>query len=203
MEKRETLRQMKKETLDNIRAILLRYNIRNLNITDFCEGSSPILCEDPEDDENTFTLDRIEIYTDKDGKERLSFDGSSWNDNHTWEESDLGLDTLIDIEEFLEDWEGEIEEMASNPERDGGICDQQEKLILGHIEETLRTVFPDAQTRNSVVDAIGDAVVCDILETADWTGYEDDEINEGDVEICLQRQLARIIEEWKDFQMLD
>ena len=57
----------------------------------------------------------------------------------------------------------------------------------------LGDIFHDYQDRHEVVDLIIDDVVADIEETADWSDYEDDEYNLGDIQIALARVLISAV----------
>ena len=57
----------------------------------------------------------------------------------------------------------------------------------------LGNIIPDYHDRYEVVDLILDDVVADIDETADWSDYEDDEYNLGDIQIALARVLLETV----------
>ena len=57
----------------------------------------------------------------------------------------------------------------------------------------LGDIFPDSHDRYEVVDLIIDDVVADIDETADWSGYKDDEYNLSDIRIALARVLKSAV----------
>ena len=57
----------------------------------------------------------------------------------------------------------------------------------------LQDIFPDDAERHEIRDLILDDVVLDIEETADWSGYEDDEYCLGDIQIALKRVIKRAV----------
>lgn len=59
--------------------------------------------------------------------------------------------------------------------------------VRDEVSILLQDIFPDNVDRHEIVDLILDDVVLDIEETADWSGYEDDEYNLGDIQIALAR----------------
>ncbi len=105
------IQELRYALISQITSILKENGFDELQISDIDMGNSPVLQWDRVDDENTFTLDRIEL---RNGE--LSFDGSSSWSNHTWSQEDISLDALEDIFEFLEEHEDEIIELANGEE---------------------------------------------------------------------------------------
>lgn len=104
-----------REQIENVRRELvesIKKKMRGLAVIEACDldgGNSPILIEDPTDCDSTFTLDRI--VQGRDGE--LQFDGSSCYENTTLTDSELGIDVLCDIAEYLDEYKEEIEELVN------------------------------------------------------------------------------------------
>jgi hypothetical protein len=65
---------------------------------------------------------------------------------------------------------------------------RQQKLgVEVAIKTWLSVIFEDAQDLNEMVETLLPEVIEDIEATADWEGYEDDEINTDDVKMSLAR----------------
>ena len=104
------LRELRNKIIKDINARVFSYGIDCIDLMDIGESNSPILVEG-RDDENTFTLDRINVCK-KDGISYLSFDGSSsWSNTILFIE-EIGTDELDGILEWLEDYDDEIKEYA-------------------------------------------------------------------------------------------
>ena len=69
------------------------------------------------------------------------------------------------------------------------MTQEQKDGVRDELVYLLGDIFEDPQTREEVIDFILDDVVADIEETADWSDYEDDEYNVGDIQIALARVL--------------
>ena len=65
--------------------------------------------------------------------------------------------------------------------------------VRDEVSILLQDIFPDDAERHEIRDLILDDVVLDIEETADWSGYEDDEYNLGDIQIALKRVIKRAV----------
>ena len=91
------IQTLRNESVSNILRILKRHNGTE---GDFCLGSTPIILEDPFDDNNTYTLDRLELVDN--GSDFIA-DASNCFQNITIKSEDLFLEVLIGIEEFLQD----------------------------------------------------------------------------------------------------
>ena len=71
-----------------------------------------------------------------------------------------------------------------------------EKQMLGirdHLFSLLEGIFSDAHDRTEVVEEILPGVCSDVESTADWSDYEDDEYNIGDIEIAAARVIKNKI----------
>lgn len=66
---------------------------------------------------------------------------------------------------------------------------QQETATRGQIDAKLSAIFSDDFDREEVKEEIADDVITDIDETADWRGYDDDEVVIDDINIALARVL--------------
>lgn len=73
------------------------------------------------------------------------------------------------------------------------MTELQIDAVRAGVNIILGDIFPDDQDRHEVVDLILDDVVADIDETADWSDYEDDEYNLGDIQIALARVLISAV----------
>lgn len=65
--------------------------------------------------------------------------------------------------------------------------------VRDEVSILLYNIFPDDAERHEIRDLILDDVVLDIEETADWSGYEDDEYCLGDIQIALARVLKKAV----------
>ena len=106
MKTREKLNELRDEIVKHIKDIVNSVG-GELYITDISEGTSPILQEDPDYENNTYTLDKLEVHFGN-----LHLDGSSSYSNFTWTEDNLSLDALVGVAEFLDDYEEEINELT-------------------------------------------------------------------------------------------
>ena len=66
--------------------------------------------------------------------------------------------------------------------------------VRDEVSILLQDIFPDDAERHEIRDLVLDDVVLDIEETADWSGYKDDEYNLGDVQIALKRVIKNAVE---------
>ena len=98
--KKTKLQTLRQETIGAIVDILRRHKNDD---ADFALSSTPIISEDPLNDYNTYTLDRIILQEDS-----FSVDASSSGDTTDWSAEDLSTDVLINILEWLENYEETI-----------------------------------------------------------------------------------------------
>lgn len=73
------------------------------------------------------------------------------------------------------------------------MTDLQLDAVRDEVSIMLGNIIPDYHDRHEVVDLILDDVVADIDETADWSDYEDDEYNLGDIQIALARVIKSAV----------
>jgi hypothetical protein len=73
------------------------------------------------------------------------------------------------------------------------MTELQIDAVRDEVSIFLGDIIPDYHDRHEVVDLILDDVVADIDETADWSGYEDDEYCLGDIQIALARVLISAV----------
>ena len=100
------IRKIREEVVMYITAMFDKFNTDVLPLSfAINSGDFPIL-RDGDEDENTYTLDRITW----DGSGHISFDGSSSWDNISLWDYDLDTDTLLEIYEYLEKHYGDIAE---------------------------------------------------------------------------------------------
>jgi hypothetical protein len=73
------------------------------------------------------------------------------------------------------------------------MTELQIDAVRDEVSIFLGNIIPGYHERHEVVDLILDDVVADIEETADWSDYEDDEYNLGDIQIALARVLKSAV----------
>jgi hypothetical protein len=73
------------------------------------------------------------------------------------------------------------------------MTELQLDAVRDEVSIFLGGIIPDYHDRHEVLDLIIDDVVADIEETADWSDYEDDEYNLGDIQIALARVLISAV----------
>lgn len=73
------------------------------------------------------------------------------------------------------------------------LTEMQLDAVRDEVSILLYNIFPDDAERHEIRDLILDDVVLDIEETADWSGYEDDEYCLGDIQIALARVLKKAV----------
>jgi len=73
------------------------------------------------------------------------------------------------------------------------MTELQRDAVRDEVSIFLGDIFRDYQDRHEVVDLIIDDVVADIEETADWSGYEEDEYSLSDIQIALARVLKSAV----------
>ena len=109
MDYQKLLDVIRESVVSDIFDIMNKYGISELDIDDFSEGDSPILFEDQNDSNLTYTLDKIRIVKDlKWNSHYLDFEGSSCWDNADWHSDTMPIETLIGIYDWLLGYEGEI-----------------------------------------------------------------------------------------------
>ena len=74
------------------------------------------------------------------------------------------------------------------------LTELQLDAVRDEVSILLLDIFPDIVERHEIRDLILDDVVQDIEETADWSDYEDDEYNLGDIQIAVARVLKGAVE---------
>jgi hypothetical protein len=73
------------------------------------------------------------------------------------------------------------------------LTEMQLDGVRDEVSILLYNIFPDDAERHEIRDLVLDDVVLDIEETADWSGYEDDEYNLGDIQIALARVIKNAV----------
>ena len=73
------------------------------------------------------------------------------------------------------------------------LTELQIDAVRDEVSILLQNIFLDDAERHEIRDLILDDVVMDIEETADWSGYEDDEYNLGDIQIALARVIKSAV----------
>jgi len=74
------------------------------------------------------------------------------------------------------------------------LTELQIDAVWDEVSILLGNIFLDDAERHEVVNLIIGDVIVDIEETADWSGYEDDEYNLGDIQIAVARVLKGAVE---------
>ena len=97
---------MRKEIVEKIKGIFKSLNTDILPLSfAINSGDFPVIVQGTSDD-GTYTLDSVKW----DGNGAIMFDGSSSYDNAFWWDYDLDIETLLEIEEYLEEHYGDIAE---------------------------------------------------------------------------------------------
>lgn len=102
------IQEIREKLIAQINDWLDSHELDEVYAIDIDEGCSPIIQEDSEDENNTYTLDMIsrkKITTRAGEFTILLFDGGSSHANYTWTEDEISTDALADIAEFLEEYE--------------------------------------------------------------------------------------------------
>ena len=167
------LNELRIESFNHIADIFKRKGITKIEVNEINGCDAPIL-QMGDDDENTYTLDRVIISSFG----RLTFEGSSSWDNIELTEANISTDSLVEIEAWLADYEDDI-----NVE---GLTDEQKDGICSEVDEYLSSIFEDAMDRSTILDAIIKEVYDYIEETADWSGYGKDEYCIDDIHTAVQ-----------------
>lgn len=103
----KALKELRAKIVGQIIDIVTSIDGDELSIVDIEEGYSPILQEDESDEDNTYTLDTLYVENGE-----LYLDGSSSCENSTWRGSNLNIEILESVLEFLEEHEDEINELS-------------------------------------------------------------------------------------------
>lgn len=74
------------------------------------------------------------------------------------------------------------------------LTEIQLDAVRDEVSFLLGEIFLDNAERHEIRDLILDDVVQDIEETADWSNYDENEYNFGDIRIALARVLKNTIE---------
>jgi hypothetical protein len=69
------------------------------------------------------------------------------------------------------------------------LTEMQLDAVRDEVSIMLSDIFPDYSERHALVDLIANDVVNDIEETADWSGYAEDEYCLADIRLALSRVL--------------
>lgn len=181
--RKDVINQLKQTVVEDITEILKNHNRLALNIADIDESEAPVVI-DNRDTDYTYTLDRILIT-----EGGLELDASSAYDNVTFTDEQVTIEALDDIQIFLEEHEEELAELYDKPH----LSEETEDAINGYVEDTLKEFFDDYAPEMTM--AIIDDVIDDILETADWDGYEDGEFNPDDVRMAIRRVIKNRVTE--------
>ena len=70
------------------------------------------------------------------------------------------------------------------------LTDLQFDAVRDEVSIMLSDIFPDYSERHALVDLIANDVANNIEETADWSGYAEDEYCLADIRLALSRILS-------------
>lgn len=73
------------------------------------------------------------------------------------------------------------------------LTDSQLDAVWDEVSIFLKDIFQDNEERHEVVNLIIGDVIADIEETADWSGYEEDEYCLDDIRIAIARVLKNAV----------
>ena len=73
------------------------------------------------------------------------------------------------------------------------LTELQLDAVRDEVSILLGNIFLDDAERHEIRDLILDDVVLDIEETADWSGYDEDEYCLGDIQIALARVIKSAV----------
>lgn len=73
------------------------------------------------------------------------------------------------------------------------LTEMQLDVVRDEVSFLLGEIFLDYWERHEIRDLVLDDVVRDIEETADWSNYDENEYNFGDIRIALARVLKNTI----------
>ena len=73
------------------------------------------------------------------------------------------------------------------------LTELQLDAVRDEVSILLGNIFLDDAERHEIRDLILDDVVQDIEETADWSGYDEDEYCLGDIQIALARVIKNAV----------
>ena len=108
----KTINDYRNLLIKDISKRILDTKLSRIEAEDVSIGDSPIIINDINDSDGTFTLDRIDVAT-KNGEAVIYLDCSSAYDNASLTLKEVGLDELAGLLEWLELYEEEIEEFAN------------------------------------------------------------------------------------------
>lgn len=176
------LAEIRKEAVNKIKELLKKHKISRLEAVDIAGGDSPILQDDYDDGDRAFTLDRIILDT----WDNLTFEGSSAYDNIDFNTDNISTDALLDIQDWLENYEGELKGL--------GLTEEQREAVKEEVSNYLAPVFQDSVERCDIVETIIEDIYDYLAETCEWDDYADDEYCISDVHIAVQSILcAKIV----------
>lgn len=174
----EALRNIRIEAENNIKAFFKDRKITELLLTDY--DNPPIIIEDYNNSDLTYVALKISLHA-----ECIIVECANTCDNTKVTTNSIDTDHLVTLAEWLENFTP-IEEWE-------GMGDAQMYEVKKYVRIRLGIIFKDRGNCDDIVENIIDDVYADINATADWSGYEDDEINSDDVEIAIERVLTDII----------
>ena len=103
----DKLNEVREQATETIKNALKKHDINYLDVTEMDVTDIPIVRENPEDEEDTYTLDAIEL-----NGENLTFNASSsWNNGY-FKPRDIDIELLTYIADWVEEYDEEIAEYA-------------------------------------------------------------------------------------------
>lgn len=103
----DKLNEVRKQATETIKNALKKHGINYLNVAEMDVTDIPIVHENPDDEEDTYTLVAIELIG-----ENLTFDASSSWSNGYFKPRDIDVELLTYIADWVEEYDEEIAEYA-------------------------------------------------------------------------------------------
>lgn len=101
----DKLNEVREQATETIKNALKKHNINYLNVAEMDVTDIPIVHENPDDEEDTYTLDAIEL-----NGENLTFNASSSWYNGYFKPRDIDVELLTYIADWVEDYDDAIAE---------------------------------------------------------------------------------------------
>lgn len=125
----DAIKNYRNRLIKDISKRILDTKLSRIEVEDVSIGDSPIIVNNINDSDGTFTLDRIDVAM-KNGEAVVYLDCSSAYDNASLTLEQVGLDELAGLLEWLELYEEEIEEIASETDVTAGDEDGKVKKVI-------------------------------------------------------------------------
>ena len=109
MNKTDKLNEIREQAIETIKKALKKHNINFLHVTEMDVTDIPVVRENPEDEEDTYTLDAIEL-----NGENLTFNASSSWDNGYFKPREIDIELLVYIADWAEEYDEAIAKYAAH-----------------------------------------------------------------------------------------